>query len=291
MNVIKAEAMGFCFGVRDALAIAHKLDQPDQVTIHGELVHNPIVLHQLNGKGFQTSSEANRPIPSTQRVLITAHGISDLERKRLNNAGKRLIDTTCPLVKRVHDAAQKFHRQDALVIVIGRPGHVEVVGIVEDLSNYVVVPDLDSVTHYQSLRIGIVSQSTMPPDQVEAIRAEITRQNFASSIQFANTVCQPTIDRQLAVDRLADAVDLVVVVGGRNSNNTRQLVHRVEAKGKTAFHIESADELQEEWFDGTSTVGLTAGTSTPDSVINGVSSRLESMVPTKRQPTPCKLIS
>lgn len=277
MKVIKAEAMGFCFGVRDALAAARSVEQPHGVTIHGELVHNPIVLHQLDVRGFQTSSETDRDIPSTERVLITAHGISDVERDRLTNAGKTLIDTTCPLVKRVHDAAQKFDRQGALVIVIGRPGHVEVAGIVEDLANYVVVPDVDSVTHYNSPNIGIVSQSTMPPDKVNAIRAQITRKNIESKINFANTVCQPTIDRQNAVDHLADQVDLVVVVGGRNSNNTRQLVHRIEAKGKTAFHIESADELRPDWFIDADTVGLTAGTSTPDSVIDEVAEQLKSM--------------
>ena len=129
----------------------------------------------------------------------------------------------------------------------------------------------------------------MVPDKVEAIRAEITRQNIESQIQVTNTVCQPTIDRQQAIDRLADTVDLVVVVGGRNSNNTRQLVHRVEAKGKTAFHIESAEELQPEWFAGSSTVGLTAGTSTPDSVINSVSNRLESIAPTNEPTMSCKV--
>ena len=173
--------------------------------------------------------------------------------------------------------------------MIGRPGHVEVRGIVEDLTHYVIVPDVESVVHYNIRSIGIVSQSTMPPDKVEAIRAEITRQNIESQIQVTNTVCQPTIDRQQAIDRLADTVDLVVVVGGRNSNNTRQLVHRVEAKGKTAFHIESAEELQPEWFAGSSTVGLTAGTSTPDSVINSVSNRLESIAPTNEPTMSCKV--
>lgn len=277
MKVIKAEAMGFCFGVRDALDVANSVKDPAKVTIHGELVHNPVVLHQLRNRKFPISSEATRDIPETDLVLITAHGISDRERSRLENAGKTLLDTTCPLVSRVHRAAQTFDRQGYLVVVIGRPGHVEVRGIVEDLTDYVVVPDVESVRFFAVTHIGIVCQTTMPPDSVERIRTEISRQNPEAQTRFVNTVCQPTLDRQEAVDRLANLVDVVVVVGGKNSNNTRQLVHRIQAAGKRAIHIESAADLRSYRFWGVSAVGLTAGTSTPDSVIAEVYSTLSSM--------------
>lgn len=277
MKVIKAEAMGFCFGVRDALTAANSVAQPNEVTIHGELVHNPSVLADLQGKGFTLSPEQTREIPQTDRVLITAHGISDHERTRLTQAGKALIDTTCPLVSRVHQAAQTFSRRGFLVAVIGRPGHVEVRGIVEDLDDYVVVPDVASVRFFAVTHIGIVCQTTMPPDQVEAIRAEISRKNADTEIRFVNTVCQPTLDRQQAVERLASAVDVVVVVGGRNSNNTRQLVRRIQTLKKRAIHIESARDLRSYSFLGVSVVGLTAGTSTPDHVIDDVYSTLTSM--------------
>lgn len=277
MKVIKAEAMGFCFGVRDALDVAHSIEKPDEVTIHGELVHNPVVLNELSDRGFHISSEVERDIPDTELVLITAHGISDRERNRLESAGKTLIDTTCPLVSRVHRAAQTFDRQGHLVVVIGRPGHVEVRGIVEDLSDYVVVPDVESVRFFAVTHIGVVCQTTMPPDLVEEIRTAISKQNPDTEIRFVNTVCQPTLDRQQAVDRLANLVDIVVVVGGNNSNNTRQLVRRVQAAGTRAIHIESAADLKEYRFWGVDAVGLTAGTSTPDSVINEVHATLSSM--------------
>ncbi len=277
MKVIKAEAMGFCFGVRDAIDVANSVPNPDEVTIHGELVHNPVVLYELNESGFRIASETNREIPKTDEVLITAHGISDQERERLSRAGKTLIDTTCPLVGRVHRAAKTFSRQGYLVVVIGRPGHVEVRGIVEDLKDHAVVPDVDAVRFFAATHIGIVCQTTMPPDVVERVRQEISRQNPESQIRFIDTVCQPTRDRQIAVDRLANLVDIVVVVGGNNSNNTRQLVRRVQTAGKRAIHIESAAELRDYSFLGVSAVGLTAGTSTPDSVIDEVYSSLSSI--------------
>ena len=117
----------------------------------------------------------------------------------------------------------------------------------------------------------------MPPDVVEQVRTAISKQNPDAEIRFVNTVCQPTLDRQQAVDRLANLVDIVVVVGGNNSNNTRQLVRRVQAAGTRAIHIESAADLREYRFWGVDAVGLTAGTSTPDSVINEVHATLSSM--------------
>lgn len=177
----------------------------------------------------------------------------------------------------MHRAANTFSRQGYLVVVIGRPGHVEVRGIVEDLDDYVVVPDVESVRFFAVTQIGIVCQTTMPPDLVEQIRGEISRQNPQTQIRFVNTVCQPTLDRQAAVDRLANFVDIVVVVGGNNSNNTRQLVRRVQAAGKRAIHIESASDLKDYGFLGVSAVGLTSGTSTPDSVINEVYDALASI--------------
>src|SRR6516165_4242851 len=142
MQVIKAEVLGMCFGVRDALQILEDVADPNRVTIHGELVHNETVLDRLGERGFQMAKEtARRPLPVTETVLITAHGVSDRERRRLEAAGKQLVDTPCPLVKRAHDAAQKLKSEGYHVLVIGRRGHVEVQGIVEDLDSFDVVQD------------------------------------------------------------------------------------------------------------------------------------------------------
>ena len=134
MKILRASDMGMCFGVRDALAVIRNVPQPQEVTIHGELVHNPVVIEDLEQSGFHQSSEEDRNGPiSSPVVLITAHGISNTERKRLQSENKRLIDTTCPLVRRAHDAALELQAEERFVVLIGKPGHVEVLGIKEDL--------------------------------------------------------------------------------------------------------------------------------------------------------------
>jgi 4-hydroxy-3-methylbut-2-enyl diphosphate reductase len=277
MQVIRAEAMGLCFGVRDALQVIEQVERPGQVTIHGELVHNPMVLEALDARGFRQVDEHDRSgVPETPDVLITAHGVSDAERRRLETAGKRLIDTTCPLVLRVHRAARALEEQGYHVLVIGKRGHVEVRGIVEDLSRFTVVESPGDVGRYEARRLGIVCQTTTPPRHVERVVQEIRDLNpQADEIRLVDTVCRPTKLRQRALEALLDRVEAVVVVGGRNSNNTRALVERCRERGVAAWHVEGPGDLDPAWFDGISTVGLTAGTSTLDGTIAEVQRVLE----------------
>lgn len=271
MKIIRSEAMGFCFGVRDALDAAARVENPERVTIHGELVHNEAVLVQLESRGFGMASEHERDsVPSTPEVLITAHGVSDRERQRLADAGKRLIDTTCPLVTRAHRAARMLEAEGRLVIVIGKPGHVEVRGIVEDLAQFDVVCSPESVRKYETTSIGVLCQTTTPPRLADEIISAIRQLNPEADVRVIDTICQPTRDRQTAVERMLPLVDAMVVVGGRNSNNTRQLAALCESAGKRVIHVQSADDLDANWFASCQVVGLTAGTSTPDDAIHAV---------------------
>ena len=271
MRVIRAEVLGLCFGVRDALAIMKRVDRPEEVTVHGELVHNPIVLHQLERRGFKTSDETSREVPQeTPVVLITAHGISDAERQRLERAGKRLIDTTCPLVERAHRAAIMLRDEGYHVLLIGRKGHVEVRGIAEDLPSVDIVESEADVITYPHPRLGILCQTTTPERLVRSVRRAIEGRNPDAEIRFVDTVCLPTKDHQRTLERLLDRVDAMVVVGGRNSNNTKELVTLSRERGIPALHIQDASELEPAWFGSFETVGLTAGTSTLDSTIEEV---------------------
>jgi 4-hydroxy-3-methylbut-2-enyl diphosphate reductase len=271
MNVIRADVMGMCFGVRDALAIIDSVPQPRAVTIHGELVHNEKVLSRLDERGFHRVGEIDRrELPLTDTVLITAHGVSDAERRRLEAAGKDLVDTTCPLVTRAHEAARKLQAAGCHVLVIGRRGHVEVEGIVGDLRTYDVVQTPEEVRTYPYTRLGIMCQTTTPARQVREVREAVAARNPHAEIRFIDTVCHPTKDHQDALERLLDLVEAVVVVGGRNSNNTRELVARCRERRKPAYHIQSAADLRPEWFAGIDAVGLTAGTSTLDATIEEV---------------------
>ncbi len=275
MRVIRSDVMGMCFGVRDALAILDGIEDPSGVTIHGELVHNHVVLHQLGAMGFRQSDERGcAAIPATSTVLITAHGVSDAERSRLEGSGKTLIDTTCPLVARAHRAAGALHDQGYHVVVIGKPGHVEVRGLIGDLRRVDVVASPDDARRIEATRIGIVCQTTVPPSKVKAVREAIEAKNPHAEVRFVDTVCRPTKEHQRALDRLLEQVDAVVVVGGKNSNNTRELAETCRARGVRAYHVQDPDELEPGWFAGLEVVGLTAGTSTLDETIDDVHERL-----------------
>ena len=268
MQVLLADALGICFGVRDALAAAEKTPAPESVTIHGELVHNERVRSQLEALGFHSESEKDRAgVPATPLVMITAHGISDRERSRLEQNGKRLIDTTCPLVHKVHRAAQLLAAEGRHVLVIGRAGHVEMQGILEDLASAEAVENVEAVRSYGHERLGIVCQTTTPPRLAAAVNAAIRAANPAADVRFIDTICQPTRDRQDAVVRLLPIVDAMVVVGGKNSNNTRELAALCHDRGVPAFHVQAAADLDPDWFRGCRVVGLTAGTSTLDETI------------------------
>jgi 4-hydroxy-3-methylbut-2-enyl diphosphate reductase len=271
MRVIVADVLGMCFGVRDALAAIEGIAEPGQVTIHGELVHNEKVLERLRSRGFQMVAEDRRTsLPITESVLITAHGVSQKERRRLEEAGKTLIDTTCPLVERAHHAAQKLQAAGRHVLVIGRRGHVEVQGIVEDLHSCDILQDPADVRRYPQARLGVMCQTTTPVAHAERILQAIHAHNPDADIQFIDTICHPTKDHQRALEELLDKVEAVVVVGGRNSNNTKELVGRCGERGARAFHVQDVRELRAEWFEGVETVGLTAGTSTLEETIRRV---------------------
>lgn len=271
MRVIRAEAYGMCFGVRDAIGAMDAIADPADATIHGELVHNEEITQRLTRRGFATVAEGDRGrIPLTSTVVITAHGVSDRERDRLAEAGKTLVDTTCPLVARVHEAARSLEREGYFVLIIGRVGHVEVEGIIGDLHRYEVVPNVTAVRTYTVGKLGVVCQSTTMPDEAERVVAAIRTANADVPVKYIDTICRPTRERQDAVKNLLDQVEALVVVGGRHSNNTRQLVRLAEERGVPAVHVQGADDLNPAWFEQFSVVGLTAGTSTLDSAVESV---------------------
>ncbi len=281
MKVIRAQAMGLCFGVRDALAYLATIADPTSVTVYGELVHNPRVNRDLEQRGFRRTPEDGREgaVPATETVLITAHGISDAERARLEAAGRRLLDTTCPLVRRAHDAALQLDRQGYLVLIIGRREHVEVRGLVGDLRVCEVVGSPTEVRSYGAERIGVIAQTTTPDSLVRAVLEAARALNPGKEIRYVDTVCRPTRERQAALGWLLPQVDALVVVGGRNSRNTNELGEAAWARGVRALRVESAAELEPAWFEGCETVGLTAGTSTLDETVEQVHRALLEMPP------------
>jgi len=267
--------MGMCFGVKDALKATEQVENPASTTILGELVHNATVQGRLQARGFLVQPERERShLPASPQVLITAHGISDTLHNQLKEAGKSIVDTTCPLVRRVHKTVLHLQKHGYHVVVVGKPGHVEVEGLVGDLRDYSVFERPTDIRPLAAQKIAVVSQTTTPPELFAQVSQAVAALHPQAEVRIVDTVCSPTRERQTAVEDLLGKIQLLVVVGGRNSNNTRRLGEMAERRGKPFIHVEDASQLKAEHLRGYSRVGLTAGTSTPDDLIEGVHRRL-----------------
>lgn len=273
MLVIQAQAMGMCFGVEDAIATARSLNKPQEVTILGEIVHNRRVQQDLLDLGFASQPEDGRELlPESPTVLVTAHGISEHYRQRLQ--GKTIVDTTCPLVTRVHKMARRYHEAGFRLVLVGKPGHVEVLGITEDYPKTRVIATLDEVDEGLGDRLAVLAQTTTPPDLFEAVFARVTELHPQSQVERFDSVCRPTRQRQQAIGALLRRVQALVVVGGAHSNNTLRLCEQAQKLGLPSWRVEDPSELNTDWFRGFSVVGLSAGTSTPADAIAAVYRKL-----------------
>ena len=276
MIIKLAEHYGLCFGVRDAIAEAERLASQGPLTILGELVHNPIVRERLTRAGVREGT-LDRPA-DTPQVMITAHGASDAARDAWRRSGRGVADGTCPLVRHAHEQLRTLVQQGYLPVVIGKPGHVEVRGLVEDFPGAVIIEtEADLAKLPQGRPLGVISQTTQPIERVLRIVAAIRQACPGGEVRFVDTVCQPTKNRQRALRDLIEDCDTMVVVGGYHSNNTLQLVAAAAAAGLEVFHIERATELKPEWFSAARVVGLTAGTSTLKETVAEVHERLEAI--------------
>lgn len=268
---------GMCFGVRQALAATETLLSQGRATVLGQLAHNPAVSSRLEDQGASSGQLADRSAP-TRNVVITAHGASDRDRKRWREAGYQVTDTTCPLVHVAHRKLADLVARGCQPVIIGKEGHVEVQGLQGDFPGAEVLLHPDEIVKIpQADRIGIISQTTQPIHHVRALVSEIRKQRPHAEIHFHDTVCHPTKDRQSALEELCRTVDLVLAIGGKNSNNTAQLARTSRQLGCRAYHVVSPDDLREKWFKGVRKIGLTAGTSTLDESLEAVIERLQEM--------------
>jgi 4-hydroxy-3-methylbut-2-enyl diphosphate reductase len=267
--VRRAEHLGMCFGVRDAIDLAQREAARQPVTVLGELVHNPVVLRELKARGVQFASA---PADAhTETVMITAHGTSRRALAQLRRDGFNVIESTCPLVHFAHRALGDMVARGFHPVVIGKRDHVEVRGLTGDLDEFDVVlepGDIDRLRPRE--RFGVVAQTTQPIDRVRDLVARIRARFPEAEVCFRDTVCQPTKQRQSAAIELAQASDVVIVIGGANSNNTRELVATCARHCRRVHHVEGARDLRPAWFAEARRVGVTAGTSTPDQVIDEV---------------------
>jgi len=269
MRIIRAEHLGMCFGVRDAIALALEAAVGGSLTVLGDLVHNETVLAGLRARGVRIEQDASRVKAGT--VMITAHGASERRRDEARGRGLKVLEATCPLVHVAHQALAKLVREGFYPVVIGKPGHVEVRGMTEDLSEHSVVGDDGDVPSLPArARYGIISQTTQPIEKVRGLVQRIRARFPDAEVRFIDTICQPTKQRQVAAIELAQKCSIVVVIGGAHSNNTHELVQTCSRFCSRVRHVQGAHDLRDDWFVDDDIVGFTAGTSTPDSVIDGV---------------------
>ena len=269
MNIIKAEHLGMCFGVRDAITLAVDQAAAAPLTILGDLVHNENVLSGLRARGI--SIEHRVAEITTPSVMITAHGTSERVLNQARRRGLNVLEATCPLVHVAHHSVAELVRAGFHPVIIGKRDHVEVRGLTDDLEAFdVVLTEADVLQLAEHPRLGIAAQTTQPIDKVRRLVGMIEQRFPDSEVRFVDTVCRPTKQRQSAAVELACRSDVVVVIGGAHSNNTHELVATCRRHCPQVHHVQGVDDLRREWFARSETVGITAGTSTPDSVINEV---------------------
>ena len=283
MKILRASHLGMCFGVRDAISLA--LDHPEPTTILGELVHNEIVVNDLRSHGVRLEHRLDDVITPT--VMITAHGASQQSIARIRDRGLKVLEATCPLVRFAHRAVNQLVQDGFHPIIIGKRDHVEVRGMTEDLEAFDVVLTEEDVTRLtERPRFGIAAQTTQPMDRVRKLVLLIRERFPQAAVRYVDTVCRPTKQRQTAARELSLESDVVVVIGGANSNNTRELVASCARFCPRVHHVQTAADLRPEWLANAETVGITAGTSTPDEIIDSVERRLKEMAGQDDSPTP-----
>jgi 4-hydroxy-3-methylbut-2-enyl diphosphate reductase len=273
MRILKATHLGMCFGVRDAIALALEHADAGPLTILGDLVHNPTVLSALEARGIAVAQ--NAADVRTATLMVTAHGTSQRTLAETRALGLTVVEATCPLVHVAHRAVADFARAGYHVVIIGQHHHVEVRGLTGDLDRFdVVLEDEDVFALDAHSRFGVVAQTTQAVEKVRHL-VDLMRRRFPQSeVRLADTVCKPTRERQSAAVQMAQQADVVVVVGGSSSNNTRELVKTCARHCAHVYHVQTDADVRPEWFDGANVVGLTAGTSTPDEVIDRVEARI-----------------
>jgi len=279
MSVILAETAGFCMGVKRAVDLVLDLAQRKgkaNIYTYGPLIHNPQTVELLRNRGVIPISRLDE-IPDSEQgatLVIRAHGISPDERKKIREKGVRIIDATCPKVAHVQAIIKKHASKDDTILIIGDANHPEVMGLLGyAYGKGMILNSLDDVAQLPDLaRICVVAQTTRNIDQFNEIVAAL-RERFADAVVF-DTICDSTDKRQSEVKRMAAQADAMVVVGGRNSANTMQLARLSELAGTPTFHIETVDDLKKIPVDGYRRVGVSAGASTPNWIIDRVMDHL-----------------
>ena len=281
-EVVLAQPRGFCAGVDRAIEIVERALTLFGAPIHvrHEIVHNTYVVNDLKAKGA-VFIEDLAEVPPGATLVFSAHGVSQAVRAEADRRGFRVFDATCPLVTKVHVEVAKLHREGYQFIMIGHKGHPEVEGTMGQLDEGIHLvedeADVEALVLPEGIPLAVVTQTTLSVDDAAAILAAVKRRFPQVREPKKQDICYATQNRQDAVKLLSAEVDVVIVVGSPTSSNSNRLRELAERLGTPAHMVDGAEELQPAWFEGRARVGLTAGASAPELLVEQVIARLRAL--------------
>jgi len=275
VEIKKAKVQGFCFGVAITLKKAEEaIDAREEVTTLGHVVHNPQMVESLQQRGLRNATSVDEV--DTGALFVRAHGLPVEVYEKAKEKGLEIIDATCPMVTKIHVQAEKLKADGYKIIVVGDPNHPEVKGTLSHVPGAWCIETIEDVEKLpRGSRVGVVVQSTYSRERfTDIVRALIAKYY---EVRAVNTICTDTNNRQSEALELSKEVEVMVVVGGKTSANTKHLAELSELHGARAYHIEGPDELEARWFDGVRVAGLMSGASTPGWLVDQVAQRMEEL--------------
>jgi|TARA_B100000678_G_scaffold47235_1_gene36944 4-hydroxy-3-methylbut-2-enyl diphosphate reductase len=269
MKIFLARDAGYCFGVRDAVNLAYDTAEAHgEVYMLGTIVHNERVIENLSNAGSKVV-ETLDDVPEDKPILFRAHGTAPELWKKADKKKLNLIDATCPLVTEIHDEIKKLEEEGRRTIIIGDHGHDEVIAIAAQVSNPIIIANVDEAKVLRKMKkAGVVSQSTQMIENVQEIMNVLMEKVF--DLRFVNTICFPTRRNHEQIKELAVQCDVMIVIGSFTSANSKRLTQLALERNKRSYQVTTTEELDMSWFNDCETVGISAGASTPDEIINDV---------------------
>jgi len=276
MKILVAKDAGYCFGVRDAVNLAKKSgDDFQEVYMLGDIVHNERVVEDLSKTGSKVVASLD-DIPEDKPVLFRAHGTKpevwkEAQKKKLN-----IIDATCPLVTEIHEEIKMLESENRKTIIIGDHGHDEVVGIAAQVKKPIIISNVEEAKALGRMRkAGVVSQSTQMIENVQEIMSILMSKVF--DLRFVNTICYPTRKNHEQIKELSKIVDVMIIIGSFTSANSKRLTQLAKQRNENSYQVVDELDLKSEWFEGVDKVGISAGASTPDSIIQSVTKHIKNL--------------
>ncbi len=276
MKVMVAKECGFCHGVEDAISMAEKvLAEEGQVYSLGPIIHNKDMVKKLEEKGLKTVDSVEKIEKGT--VLIRSHGIAPKHIEKIKKKGLKIVDATCVLVKRVQQIAKELEKEGYEVVIVGDENHPEVQGVMGCVEKVVVIGDEKDLHKLpKDSKLGVVCQTTQSTEHFEKMVARIAMQGF-SELKVINTLCKEAIKRQKAAVELCKKVDIMFVLGGLESANTRKLAELCKKYNKQTFHLQNWQEFDKRVISGKHSAAITAGASTPSWIIDEFAENLSAI--------------